>query len=278
MLSVAIIMTVFNRLENTKRCIKNLEEALSHVPHTYYITNDGSSDDTETYLNSISDTINLTVFHGDGTLFWNRGMYHSFENAMKKGYDFYLWVNNDTFFFRNMWEVLIKDYYSAIKFNPFSIICGSLQSVVTGRISYGGTGANGLIEPNGQIAECTHINGNCVLIPKNVAMKIGNLDYRFEHGLGDFDYGQRILSQGGKLFISSEYVGTCENNPVEGTWKDRTLPIKQRIKLMKSKTGLPRYSYKVYLKKWNKKNWLLYYYKPYFDIFKDSIKRKIGRK
>lgn len=34
-MSVAIIMTVFNRLEKTKKCINDLEVALKDVPHKY---------------------------------------------------------------------------------------------------------------------------------------------------------------------------------------------------------------------------------------------------
>lgn len=95
--------------------------------------------------------------------------------------------------------------------------------------------------------------------------------------MGDYDYGQRILKEYGKLFVSSKFVGTCEKNPIEGTWKDKNLSIKRRIQLMKSKTGQPRASYMIYLKKWNKKNWLFYYYKPYFDIVLDNIKRHLNQ-
>ena len=276
-MSVAIIMTVFNRLEKTTKCINDLEVALKDVPHKYFITNDGSSDGTDKYLKKIKKTISVDIYDGDGSLFWNKGMYFSYEKAIKENYTYYLWVNNDTEFYPDAWNTLLSDYEMAKKINSFSVICGAVQSAITGEITYGGTKAGVLICPRGSIEECTHINGNCLLIPEIVAQKIGNLDFRYEHGLGDFDYGQRILKECGKLYVSSKFVGTCEKNPIEGTWKDKKLSVKKRIQLMKSKTGQPRTSYKIYLKKWNKKNWLFYYYKPYFDIIFDDIKKHFNQ-
>ena len=275
-MTVAIIMTVFNRLDKTKRCLNDLEIALKDTEHVYYITNDGSTDGTAEYLGQLTD-IDCKIYNGTGDLFWNRGMYFSYENALKNKYDFYLWVNNDTTFYSNAWEQLMNDYSAAKRINEFAVIGGSVQSEVSKEATYGGTNEKGLISPTGKIVECTHINGNCLLIPSIVAQKIGNLDFRFEHGLGDFDYGQRILSAGGKLYASSMFVGTCEKNKVEGTWKDKNLSPLKRISLMRKKTGQPRKSYRIYLRKWNKKNWLLYYYKPYFDIWMDAIKSLLSK-
>ena len=274
-MTVAIIMTVFNRIEKTRQCVHSLENALQGVTHHYYITDDSSTDNTADYLEKLSESISVTVYRGNGDLYWNRGMYHSFAKALQKNYDVFLWVNNDTVFYENMWDILTEDYRKAEK---FSVICGVLQSKVSGETTYGGTDKSGLLNPCGNLRECTHINGNCVFIPKIVAEKIGNLDYRYEHSLGDFDYGQRILKHGGKLYISSEYVGICERNAVKSTWKDKELSFWKRISLMKAKTGLPRKSYKIYLRKWNKKDWIFYYYKPYLDIFGDSIRKTFRRK
>ena len=189
-MTVAIIMTVFNRIDKTKRCIEDLEKALTHIEHAYYITDDGSNDGTKSYLQSISKRISLNITDGDGQLYWNRGMFVSFEKALNEEYDYYLWVNNDTTFFENMWNTLINDLKDGLIENSLSVICGSVRSE-SGNVTYGGTNANGIITPRGFITQCTHINGNCLLIPKYVANKIGNLDYRYEHGLGDFDYGQK---------------------------------------------------------------------------------------
>lgn len=276
-MDIAIVMTVFNRLDKTKKCIEDLEVALKGVEHTYYITDDGSTDGTRKYLEEQRKTLNIEIYEGDGSLYWNRGMYYSYEKALKLPYDFYLWVNNDTEFYTSLWETLISDFQNACNENNFCVICGSVQSKIDMKATYGGTGHNGLISPTRNIEKCTHINGNCLLIPRIVAEKIGNLDYVYEHGLGDFDYGQRILAKGGQLYASSSFVGTCEKNEVKGTWKDESLPIAKRIKLMRAKTGQPRESYKHYLKKWNKKDWLLYYYKPYFDILIGRIKYLISK-
>lgn len=264
-MTVAVIMTVFNRLDKTKRCLNDLEIALENIDHTYFITNDGSTDGTTEYLKLLSDQSKLEITNGNGQLFWNRGMYVSFEKALCEEYDYYLWVNNDTTFYPNMWRLLIEDLSTASKDNEIVVICGAVRSEFGG-VTYGGTNEKGIITPSGKITRCTHINGNCLLIPRSVASLIGNLDYRYEHGLGDFDYGQRIIAAGGVLYSSSDYVGTCEKNSINGTWKDVSLPIRVRIRKMKEKNGQPRESYKIYLRKWNKRTWLFYYYKPYIDI------------
>lgn len=278
MAAVAIIMTVYNRLQQTRKCIESLEMAFRSVPHRYFITNDGSNDGTAEYLSNISEKMDVQIYQGDGSLFWNRGMYHSYQNALRGAFDFYLWVNNDTVFYPDMFQTLMRDHHSAQGQNEICVICGSVRSKTNGLITYGGTGPNGLIPPTGSIQPCTHINGNCLLIPWNVAKRIGNLDYHYEHGLGDFDYGMRIRQAGGALFVSSSFVGTCEKNSIKNTWKDVSLPVLQRIRLMKTKTGQPRASYRHYLRKWNKSDWFLYYWKPYFDIVLGRIKYLLGRK
>ena len=63
-MTVAIIMTVFNRLEKTKKCIHDLEITLKEVEHTYFITNDGSTDGTKEYLQSVND-IRCVIFDGE---------------------------------------------------------------------------------------------------------------------------------------------------------------------------------------------------------------------
>ena len=54
------------------------------------------------------------------------------------------------------------------------------------------------IHPNGKPQVCNLINGNCVLIPKDVAKQNGNIDQRFTHGFGDWMYGIKFIKNNGK--------------------------------------------------------------------------------
>lgn len=276
-MKLAVIMTIFNRAKQTNQCLSSLEKAFHSFNEdiTYFITNDGSTDETNEILSSFKSRGNkIYILEGNGHLFWNRGMHLAYGEALKKDFDCYLWVNNDVTFKKDFWFTIINDFEKAKVNNDIFVICGSMFSKDRNKISYGGTGNNGIIEPNGSLQECTLINGNCVLIPSKTAKLIGNLDYRYEHGLGDFDYSKQIQKAGGKNLICSDYVGYCEKNIINGTWRDTNLSISKRISLMKSKNGLPRKSYKLFLKKWNPNNWFLYYYKPYLDIITTHLGKK----
>jgi len=60
-----------------------------------------------------------------------------------------------------------------------------------------------LIVPNGQLYKSGLINGNIVLIPKQVYEKVGMKDPVFQHAIGDSDYGYRVIEAGLKNYVAS---------------------------------------------------------------------------
>lgn len=281
-MKVAVIMTVFNRLDKTKECLNTFFKAISYSDYefNYYFTDDNSNDGTSEYFNYLKNQgYNIKITKGDGNLYWNRGMYYSFEKAILDDNDIYIWINNDVIFKSDSWKNLMNDYLEIKNRNvEYFLITGPTCSKENGTVTYGGRTENGIITPNGNLQECELINGNCVIIDKKTVKKIGNLDIEYEHGLGDFDYSRRNSLIGGINFVASNFIGYCEKNSKEGTWKDPNISIKKRINLMKKQTGQPRKSYKYFLKKWNSKTWFFYYYKPYIDIIITSIGYKIKNK
>ena len=263
--SIAIIMTVFNRIEKTSKCIDSIlaENVDDSFLLSFYITNDGSTDKTQEVLTQYKTrfpNVSFNVLMGNGSLFWNKGMFLAYGEALKNNVDYYLWVNNDVIFRKGFLQAIINDALEAKKTHTLSIICGSVSKIGSDEWSYGGTKnlsnvnpyKRKVIIPNGHIQECDCVNGNCLLIPYETAICVGNIEERYEHGFGDFDYGYKLKSQGGKNFVASEYVGYCDRNTDLGTWKDPSVPFIERIKKKNKPNGQPYKSHKLFLKKSNK--------------------------
>lgn len=290
-ISVAIVMTVFNRMEKTEKCINSIlaENKDGKYKFSFFITNDGSTDNTDymskEYQKNYPD-VNFNVLYGTGNLYWNKGMFLAYGAALHTKVDYYLWVNNDVIFASGFLEGLLIDSAEAKKSNKLSLICGAVSFMDSNEWSYGG--AKNLsktnpykrkkIIPNGSIQECDCINGNCLLIPYETGIYVGNLDERYEHGFGDFDYGYKLKSCGGQPYVASKYVGCCNRNSIKGTWIDPSVPFVDRIKKKNRPTGQPYKSHKIFLKKWFPKMWLYYLWKPYIRIAITSLKYKVWKK
>lgn len=236
--SIAVLLTVHNRREKTLRCLQNLFK--QKVPAGYqmdvYLTDDGCTDGTPEAIRTQYPQVQ--IIKGDGNLFWNRGMYTAWEAASKaKDYDFYLWLNDDTFVYSDMLISLLK---ASEEKGNHAIIIGATFSTDHKRITYGGWLRNGKMAiPNGKNIEVTHFNGNIVLIPSYVYHIIGNLDYYFTHSKGDFDYGLRAQAKGIQMFQAGKYLGECDLHESIDKWCNPEVPFNQRWKALHRPTGMP---------------------------------------
>lgn len=235
MKTVAVLLTVFNRKNKTLQCLEKLYKQLPIENHQVdiYLTNDGCTDGTPEAIAQKFPEVN--IIHSKGNLFWNRGMYTAWEEATKrKEYDYYLWLNDDTFIYPDSISRLLNDSTSV---KDEAIICGATCSEKDGKPTYGGRNNNGIIPPNGSLQICQHFNGNVVLIPRYVYQRIGDLDYTYSHALGDFDYGLRAEKLGIKSYQSKEYIGTCEQHNSLAKWCNSSYPLKERIRVFHSPLG-----------------------------------------
>jgi len=209
MKTIAVLITSFNRKNSTLKCLEKLfSQNLKDFKLEVYLVDDGSTDGTsETISKQFSDVI---ILKGNGNLFWNRGMYTAWEVAAKKEWDFYLWLNDDTFLFDNAMQSMLETYS---KVDNNSIIVGATCSSLNHELTtYGGRDGKIVLQNRGQIIECSTFNGNCVLIPNSVYNKLGNLDYKFRHSFGDIEYGMRAVKSKIKIFITPNHIGTCESH------------------------------------------------------------------
>jgi GT2 family glycosyltransferase len=238
MISIAILLAVHNRKEKTISCLDAL--FASQLPDEYsfdvFLVDDGSTDGTVTTINKKFPGVN--IIQGDGNLFWNRGMHLAWKTAAKTyDYDYYLWLNDDTFLFPNALKEMID---CAKEENDSSIICGATVSTTNKKkITYGGriNRNDALIIPNGKIQYCAYINGNAVLIPRVVYKKTGMNDPVFRHSTGDSDYGLRANKAGIKISVSFHTVGVCAEHETLDTWCNPQIPFIKRWNVFRTPLG-----------------------------------------
>ena len=236
-MTIAVLMTVHNRKYHT---IKSLDSLFSQQSNMYYdlhvyLTDDGSVDGTSLAISLKYPNVNIIA--GDGFLYWNRGMHKAWQAALySKGYDFYLWLNDDTILTPDAVFSLLS---ASIQMDNKSIIVGTTSSSNDKKIiTYGGRNNKGkLIEPKENLIPCTYFNGNIVLIPHYVYQINGTNDILFHHALGDFDYGLRASKLGINSYVANSILGTCdlhENLPI---WCDKSHSFFKRWKAFRTPLG-----------------------------------------
>jgi GT2 family glycosyltransferase len=269
-MKIAVLLTVYNRVEKTIRCLDSLfrgVEGVKDVSLDIFITDDGSTDHTEEEIKRLFPHDYIYLLKGDGNLFWNGGMINSWKAALEKGgYDGYLWLNNDTEVFPNLWNELKEaERYSQSQFGQGGIYVGSTCDKGKTKLTYGGFNFTSklslkdeFVVPNGTFQNCQCAHGNVTYVSHNVVDRQGILCDKYSHGGGDHDYTYLAYKQGFPLFILRDFVGICENDHDPDRWKKfAAMSLRDRIKFMNSPIG------------YNLKNTLLFQKRcfPYRYIF-----------
>lgn len=234
-MKILAIFTCYNRRELTKRSIETLAQN-EKVQFDYVVVNDGCTDGTGEMLAGLPQEID--VINGDGGLFWNRGMHMAIEYAKEKhpDYEYYMLMNDDTKFVPGIFDEMLPQ----LKRDTVMVgaICGE-----KGELSYGGIKYTKGIKykkmgPEAADVSFDTFNANCAMIPHDIFMQVG-IDPFYQHSIGDFDYGLQISKKGYDIRVYSKFVGECNDNTLQRTWQDETLPRLERIKLKESRKGLP---------------------------------------
>ena len=226
--TIAVLLTCHNRKDKTLHCMQALyaQQGLN-VDYVVdvFLVDDASSDGTAEAVQFQFPDVN--VICGTGNLYWNRGMHLAWKTATsKKDYDYYLWLNDDTFLHQTALKTLLSKSFET------AIICGSTHSIIENKATYGGYLTNPVrrVVPNGTYQKCDYFNGNCVLISKKVFEIMGNLDPIFHHAVGDFDYGLRAKKKGVELYVAPNFVGICENHDFVPKWRSPEQSVSTRLK------------------------------------------------
>ncbi|WP_018609042.1 glycosyltransferase family 2 protein [Uliginosibacterium gangwonense] len=205
MSEVAVLLTCFNRREKTLACLQRL--FILRRDLDVFLVDDSSTDGTG---NAVAELFpQVQVIQGNGALFWNRGMYLAWSVAAKRGYRYYLWVNDDVV----VYEHCLGELFECVSVCQDRAVLVGLVDAGDGQAIYGGTDSAGrLLQPNGEMQEVYHMNGNVVLVPAQVFDIVGNLDPVYHHDLGDVDYGYRARAQGLSVVTSKSFVARGEKN------------------------------------------------------------------
>lgn len=231
---IAVIMTVHNRRETTLECLRHLFRQVDAPMPDVYLTDDGCTDGTADAVAEEFPDVN--VLKGSGSLFWNGGMRFAWEEAVRHGYEAYLWLNDDTMLLPDAMSVLLR---TSAAFSDRAVILGSTcDSETRSRVTYGGRDGDGQpVMPGETALGCVYMNGNIVLIPRHVVDAIGLNDTRYTHSLGDYDYGMRAREAGLDVMVAPGFLGVCDLHEHVPVWSDPSKPLKVRWRSLFSPTG-----------------------------------------
>jgi len=271
-MEVAVLITCHNRKEKTLHCLQNLYDQTlpDGVVLKTYLVDDGCTDGTGDAVGEQFPDVN--VIEGNGNLYWGGGMRLAFTEAMKGSYDFYLWLNDDTFLVPSACKLLLSDYEKVASDGLRQhIIVGTTKDPNSGHMTYGGYIRCSIwhpfhyreVLPDKEPKPCDMMTGNCVLIAREVVELVGNLDPAFTHFGGDNDYALRARKLGCSIWVAAGYVSLCERNNLYIAIYDGTLPLRKRWAKMVSPKGLPPREYMVFARRHGGILWLIIFCLPY---------------
>ncbi len=271
-LRIAVLMTCFNRKGKTLEALDSLfgQMHIENLDMTVYLVDDGSRDGTSQAVAVRFPQI--SILEGDGSLFWNGGMRKAFAHALAKGFDGYIWFNDDTVLDEDALHRLTACAIRAPESLRPAIVVGSVRDPNSGERSYGGVTKRASrfrldfvpeLPDDREPIRCDTMNGNFTLIPAFVAGRLGNLDEAFRHQLGDFDYGLRATKAGIPVILAPGYYGCCSDNPRSGTWRDPSQSLSKRWRHLLSPKGAPFREWLLYTRRHFGWRWPLYALSPY---------------
>ena len=209
---IAVLIACHNRVAMTIRSLTALAQAANGIVYDVFLVDDGSKDGTTEAVRAAFPYIH--VIQGNGRLFWAKSMRLAWEVAAGHcDYDYYLWLNDDLILKSSAINDALKDQrklkgvvVGACSEDPYESTC-----------SYGATDANDeLIIPSGKPQMANGwLNGNFVLIPRDIFKKVGYISNDYAHARADYDYAERLKKIGAPFYCSSNYVGICHNDSMK---------------------------------------------------------------
>ncbi|MCF8379128.1 MAG: glycosyltransferase family 2 protein [Bacteroidales bacterium] len=221
MLKISIAFPIFNGLNYTQQCLKNLfeEHKIEKLDAEYslVIVDDNSTDGSWDWIQKHYPQVNL--LKGTGDLWWGGGINKAVRYALDElKADYILWWNNDI--------VAKEDYFTKI---PEILADANVNQIIGSKIyfftnpelvwSMGGEfnpktgkyGMKGMYSPDGpefnKPLECDWLPGMGTIIHKSVFEKVGFVDNEsFPQYHGDSDFTFRAKKAGFKVLCNPELI------------------------------------------------------------------------
>ena len=264
---IAVLLATHNRVDKTIECLEALhQQDDADASWQVVLCDAGSSDGTpDAVRRRFPDSI---VLDASPDLFWNGGMHRAFEHASASDYDAYLWLNDDTILDPGALQTLLATWqHPRVQPHHPAIVVGAVRDPDTGAVTYGGVHRPDrarplrfeVLPPVEQPRPVATMNGNCVLIPRDVVQRIGILDPAFTHGMGDFDYGLRARAAGASVWSTPGTIGACPRNP-------RSAPassLRGHVAQLSGPKGLPPREWVRFARRWAGPLWPVYAASPF---------------
>lgn len=228
MITIAVLLTCYNRKTKTVRCLTELFRVLESynerhkgnvIAITIFLVDDASTDGTSEAIISLCKNRSLFVIKGDGKRYWAGGMRLAWREAMKyhERWNYYLLLNDDTVVKENVFEELLEcREFALAKFGKEGIYSGCTSDEEDPmRITYSGDVMNrqtkgwNRLSPNGTPQMVDMTNANILLVAKDVVDQIGIFPDGYIHSAADQDYGMMARRAGFPVLITSFVCGFC---------------------------------------------------------------------
>ncbi|WP_421659078.1 glycosyltransferase family 2 protein [Leptothermofonsia sp. ETS-13] len=195
--AVFVIIPVHNRKSITLSCLASLAQNGDLERCVVVIVDDGSTDGTE---QAIDDSYpEVTVLHGDGSLWWTGAIARGMKYAIEQGAEYIIWLNDDCIPYPNTLSLLVE-------------FCRSHPDAIAGAAGYladlnylhetGAQGRKRVAAKPGEVVPVDEMSGHCVCIPGAVINRIGFPDMRrFPHYHGDSMYILKATRSGFPAYI-----------------------------------------------------------------------------
>jgi GT2 family glycosyltransferase len=211
---VSIIISVFNCLELTRKCLESLDATIPEgLDHEIILVDDGSSDGSRDFLHGYAKTHpRCNVILNDQNFGYARSNNRAFDicNGTHA-----LFLNNDTELTPGWMEPMVEGYTKLRKFNPG--IIGNVQRRFSDElIDHCGVYVNAegkpdhlhmdpAIEfPRKQYSERLAATGACILMPCEVFREVGKFDTAFQNGGEDMDLNFKVRRAGYTVFVANK--------------------------------------------------------------------------
>lgn len=209
---VAILIATYNRSSATLACLASIAKQKSNFLIDIFMVDGGSPDDTLGQVQIKYPNVKCEILQD---AYWNEAMRKAWTSATDFDYDFYLWLNNDVILLDGALEELLNVHNSN---GDLNIVVGRTIDPTSGIPTYGALKRKktisklnfSLLGKNEVFGDT--MNGNIVLVSQSVVNKIGILSSRFQHSMGDIEYGLRARKFGINILSTPTAIGFCSRN------------------------------------------------------------------
>ncbi|MBC9714427.1 glycosyltransferase family 2 protein [Streptomyces sp. TRM66268-LWL] len=232
-------MTSHNRCATTLSALDSLKRQCDLSAGTelqIHLVDAGSTDGTPEAVRRHHPDVALMSVGDD--VFWGHGMRIASRNsrgADRPPFTHQLWLNDDVVLDDDALAHLLTVGHQ----EPGAVVVGAVHDGE--RTTYSGRRGPGLdlVEPTGRPEPCDTYNGNVVLIPSAVRARVGDVDKRFPHGMGDYDHGFRVRKAGIPAVVAPRHIGRCRRNPPLTGSREPGIGPREALRRLASTRELP---------------------------------------